>query len=342
MAIALTTCATLRGDGAELQRLLDTYDTPRADPFGLFWWRSERFGNIRPADIAGMKGAPEAIRVLIANNCVFEFERGREEVDVFALAAKNGNMPALKVWIDHLKSTKQDLVARLFGAVTTAVRVRRPDVVDFIEKECGFEFDKSEFMFEMFMEGVVGTQLEQVWYYWNWGGFDINMATERFRYGPWHGAVYMGQETPNLQIVKFLLEHGADTNKLHGAKQTRLQVAVKRGNVALAKLLIEHGADISASRLMPSKKIRRPLMHVAVESKSAPMIRLLLEKGLDRVYLYEGRKVEIKGDTVEGVDAEVRLEESRDVMSPLEDESGYVVILGDMVDKSPRVVDKQV
>lgn len=83
-------------------------------------------------------------------------------------------------------------------------------------------------------------------------------------------------------------------------------------------------------------------MHMVVESKSAPMIRLLLEKGLDRVYVYEGRKVEIKGDTVEGVDAEVRMEESRDVMSALEDESGYVVILGDKVDKRPRVVDKEV
>jgi len=83
-------------------------------------------------------------------------------------------------------------------------------------------------------------------------------------------------------------------------------------------------------------------MHMVGESKSAPMIRLLLEKGLDRVYVYEGRKVEIKGDTVEGVDAEVRMEESRDVMSALEDESGYVVILGDKVDKRPRVVDKEV
>lgn len=83
-------------------------------------------------------------------------------------------------------------------------------------------------------------------------------------------------------------------------------------------------------------------MHMVVESKSAPMIRLLLEKGLDRVYVYEGRKVEIKGDTVEGVDAEVRMEESRDVMSALEDKSGYVVILGDKVDKRPRVVDKEV
>ncbi len=83
-------------------------------------------------------------------------------------------------------------------------------------------------------------------------------------------------------------------------------------------------------------------MHVVVESKSAPMIRLLLEKGLNRVYLYEGRKVEIKGDTVEGVDAEVRTEKSRDVMSPLEDESDYVFILGDKVDKSPRVVEKEV
>lgn len=70
------------------------------------------------------------------------------------------------------------------------------------------------------------------------------------------GPFYMWNRAPDLhlQVVKFLLEHGADPNKLHTIKLTLLQVAVKRGNVALAKLLIEHGVDISASRLVPRKK----------------------------------------------------------------------------------------
>lgn len=125
------------------------------------------------------------------------------------------------------------------------------------------------------------------------------------------------------------LEHEADLNKLYTIKLALLHVAVKRGNVTLARLLIEYGADISVSRLVPRKMIKIPRMYVAVESQSAPMIRLLLEKGLNRVYLYECRKVEIKGDTIEEVDAELRMVESRDVMSPFEEESGYEVILGD-------------
>ena len=48
------------------------------------------------------------------------------------------------------------------------------------------------------------------------------VRTERFLYGPWHGPVYRWNGTPDvhLQIVEFLLEHGADPNKLHTIKLT--------------------------------------------------------------------------------------------------------------------------
>lgn len=104
-------------------------------------------------------------------------------------------------------------------------------------------------MFDMFMESVIKMRLSQVQLYLKRGGFDIYMETVSFRYGPLHGAIWACKDTPDLQLMTFLLEYGADLNKLNPtARLTPLQFAVERGNVALAKLLIEHGADINASR----------------------------------------------------------------------------------------------
>lgn len=141
----------------------------------------------------------------------------------------------------------------------------------------------------------------------------------------------------------FLLEYGADPNEVNPtAKLTPLQLAVKKRNVALAKLLIEHGADISTSRFVQRRKLRVPLLHVAVEDRSAPVIRLLLENGLDRVYPYNGRTFEIKRDTIERGNSQVRLHIKTQVMKPIDDEKGYVVHREGKVDKSQWVVDKQV
>jgi hypothetical protein len=64
------------------------------------------------------------------------------------------------------------------------------------------------------------------------------------------------------------------------------------------------------------------------------MIRLLLENGLDREYFHRGRRIEIRGDTIEGVDSGVRFQRKmQDVMKPI-DEKGYVVLIGDKIDKS--------
>eukprot|EP00833_Pecoramyces_ruminatium_P002196 jgi/Orpsp1_1/1176228/evm.model.c7180000056874.1 len=52
--------------------------------------------------------------------------------------------------------------------------------------------------------------------------------------------------TGNENMVKYLIEHGADINKENHRWETPLFRACSTGNENLVKYLIEHGADITA------------------------------------------------------------------------------------------------
>lgn len=49
----------------------------------------------------------------------------------------------------------------------------------------------------------------------------------------------------NLDMVRLLLENGADVNAIDSAGKTPLMIAVGRGNVDAVRLLIEKGADVN-------------------------------------------------------------------------------------------------
>ena len=46
-------------------------------------------------------------------------------------------------------------------------------------------------------------------------------------------------------IIKYLIEHGAEVNKISPSCQTPLCCACEKGNEKIVKCLIEHGADIN-------------------------------------------------------------------------------------------------
>lgn len=168
------------------------------------------------------------------------------------------------------------------------------------------------------------------------------MQTVRLRYGPVNGAIYGCKGSPNLKLVAFLLERGADQNTFNPtAKLTPLRIAVQMKSVALAKLLVERGADVGASRLVQKRKSGIPLLQVAVEGRSIPMVHPWPKNGLNREYVYRGRKVEIKGDTVEGGDTHVCFQREMQDLRSINEENGYVVLMGDRVDDNRPVVGKQ-
>lgn len=77
--------------------------------------------------------------------------------------------------------------------------------------------------------------------------------------------------------VRYLLDHGADPNKVAELDHNALQTAVREGHVAIAEILIDRGARID----LLDKDGWSPLM-LAVYRNNPDMIGLLLRKGADK------------------------------------------------------------
>ena len=106
-----------------------------------------------------------------------------------------------------------------------------------------------------------------------------------------------------LDIVKLLLEHGADANHLDGSGETPLHIALQGGLIKFAsqgdfieivRLLLHHGAD--ANHLDGSRKtplhivLRGGLINSASRGDSIEIVRLLLHHGADANHLDGSRK----------------------------------------------------
>lgn len=57
-----------------------------------------------------------------------------------------------------------------------------------------------------------------------------------------HGAALNG----HIEIVKTLIDHGADVNVIEGQRQTPLHCAARKGKVNVVKFLVEKGANVNA------------------------------------------------------------------------------------------------
>lgn len=78
----------------------------------------------------------------------------------------------------------------------------------------------------------------------------------------------------DLEMVKRLLEQGADINQANSAGDTPLYVASEMGHVEVVRILIENGADINQAE----SNGQTPLM-IAVESGHFEVVEALLEYG---------------------------------------------------------------
>jgi TonB family protein len=86
------------------------------------------------------------------------------------------------------------------------------------------------------------------------------------------GAITYGQ----VELVKQLLESGADPNAKDPRGNTLLMVAAGAGHVDLVKLLLAHGADIDAAAPMGSTALMFAAFHGHAE-----VVRVLLDNGAD-------------------------------------------------------------
>ena len=79
-------------------------------------------------------------------------------------------------------------------------------------------------------------------------GVDVNLSSGTFI--PDDTAVGSAAMHGHLEVVKWLLEHGAKLNFIaYGAVRSALTDAIDSGNFELVKLLVERGADVNATGL---------------------------------------------------------------------------------------------
>jgi ankyrin repeat protein len=98
-------------------------------------------------------------------------------------------------------------------------------------------------------------------------GADVNLKGEAW-YGPLHAAAARG----HIEVVKILLENGADVNIFHQNKP--LHNAAMNGHIEVAQILLAHGADINVKGTDEAAPL-----HTAVSNNQLAMVRWLLSKG---------------------------------------------------------------
>lgn len=84
--------------------------------------------------------------------------------------------------------------------------------------------------------------------------------------------LYLAVSNSDIDIVKFLLDNGADINK---CKSPPLHKAINLGNVEMVKLLVDHGADIEQVYLGNSP------LYLALCKRNTNITKYLLERGAD-------------------------------------------------------------
>lgn len=73
-------------------------------------------------------------------------------------------------------------------------------------------------------------------------------------------------------IVRLLVQHGADVNKMDGGSLPALHLAARNGSVSLAQLLLDHGAKINP-------QITSSMLLLAVKEHRKQMVAWLLARG---------------------------------------------------------------
>lgn len=303
LQLALAISAIKRGDCTELQRLFDQGLQPDL-------WTEELI--LRPLDVAASVGDQALHKFLIANKCPMGNPNGffAPWSNILTTAARYGNVEAVEEWTKEIQSMKysyrdwmghdirlNQLYDILFTLVETHHSAARGGHVEILELLDGrIKNMAAENRFYSFVEAIKFGKCVTVEWFLDQGRVDLQMRTKLEKKGPMTAALYDTNRRRRPQIVRLLLERGANPNEVFSSSgKTLLQKALEQDDSETARLLVEHGADVNSSGYGPTCQ-KKPPLSIAIKRKNAPMVQLLLRKGANRIYggLCENKKNKVR------------------------------------------------
>ncbi|KAJ5267559.1 hypothetical protein N7478_010367 [Penicillium angulare] len=164
--------------------------------------------------------------------------------NALSVAVRSGNKEGLEGWIEMLSSDEESLES-LSSALRTAVRLGRWDMVEMAE-QC-YTGNLKPLEAEWLTEGTKSGQLKILQHLLQERGLDATMQTPRCKKGLIYAALHDCSNARKTAVVKALLEHGANPNRVYPPiTQTLFQRAIEDREVEIAKLLVEYGADVNS------------------------------------------------------------------------------------------------
>jgi ankyrin repeat protein len=88
--------------------------------------------------------------------------------------------------------------------------------------------------------------------------------------------LHLAMDTPNLDIIQYLLGHGAQVDGQDGCGATPLMLASHRGHLQVVRLLLAHGAN-----LLEKDYVGRTALHRAAEGQHDDVVRFLVTSRAD-------------------------------------------------------------
>ena len=101
------------------------------------------------------------------------------------------------------------------------------------------------------------------------------MCSETIYNGFKNTSLHYATEKGYIEVVKLLLQNGADVNAFNLKSKTPLHLAAERGFLEVTKLLLQNGADVNAKS---SNFANTPLILAAMKGHFE-IVKLLLENG---------------------------------------------------------------
>ncbi|KAK1146330.1 hypothetical protein N8T08_003117 [Aspergillus melleus] len=245
----------------------------------------------------GVRIGNAEINEVLKRNSPMTFTYNGHATDVLSIAARHSNIEALEVWIGHMKyRSSSNARLRMDVAIRAMARAGKADMVEFLVDEYG-NFEQ-ELVYNALVEAVENGHQDTVQRLLGREGFDPNITTAEFPKGALFSAVCKCKPmTKRSLIVKMLLGQGVDPRKPYpGMTKTPLQRALEKEDAETAAVLVEYGADITTKSLPRGSKGRKlpPIFFMAAELEDVDLIHLLVEKGVNRTFKWEGKRYTLR------------------------------------------------